>query len=276
MYKMFVGVMIAAILAAAPAAAESNSYKEFSRRARAEKRESIQALLKTHAPAIVTVKVVVTNEFRGQTSESEREVVGALVSDDGLVVVADSSLDPMGGMVPMVMGGPPGMQMPEPKTRTSDYRIIVGSSTTENEALLVARDSDLDLAWFRITTADEQRFPYLSLDNSATLQVGDSYETIGRLGERFDRAAVIQAGIVIGSVRSPRTLLVAAGGSGPAFSENGQLAGFVVRQPDKDGGGSTLSQTAMLASFILPVDQLAKATTQVRTADKRPEAAGGS
>ena len=41
MYKMCVGVMMAAILAAAPAVAESNDYQELNRRARAEKRESM-------------------------------------------------------------------------------------------------------------------------------------------------------------------------------------------------------------------------------------------
>ena len=85
-------------------------------------------------------------------------------------------------------------------------------------------------------------------------------------------AAASNPGAASGSVIVKKTR------SGPAFSEDGKLVGFVVRQPDKDGGGSAFSQSAMLASFILPVDQLAKATMQVHSTDedKRPAASGGS
>ena len=249
-------------LAAAPAGAEANDSQEQKREAQAENRVLSQSLLKTHAPMVVTVKFVVSQEFMGQKNESESEVVGALVTDDGLVVVANSSLDPFGGDEPIIMGGPPGMDMPMPKSKAGDFRIIVGDDLAESEAQLVARDSDLDLAWLKIMNSNRQEFPHLDLDNSIPLQVGDSYHSIMRLPERFDRAAIIQGGSVIGEVVSPRLLHVAAGGTGPVFSDDGKLAGFLVRQPTEEGSPSIRSEASEGVRFIISADQLAQATKQ--------------
>ena len=199
-----------------------------------------------------------------KTSHMPTAVPATLLIADGLIVIANSSLDPMGGMPFEVMGGPPGMEMPKPKHKTGDYRIIIGDEVEENEARLVARDSELDLAWFRVTDAKGRTFPYLHIGDSTELQVGDAYFTIGRMPERFNRVPVVLDGGVNGRITAPRTLLVATGGAGPVFAEDGKFAGFLIRQPDEDGDDAAGSLSQMTTQFILPAEELAKATQQAR------------
>lgn len=268
--RQVIGIAIlAALSVAAPSVAADGDYLAFKKKQQAERRDRWQQLNERFAPTIVSLKFVATTEMFGHESKSQKEVSGVLVSPDGLVVVANSSLDPMGGMKFQVMGGMPGMEMPEPKNETGDYRIIVGDETEENEARLVARDSELDLAWFRMTKAKGRTFPYLQLGDSTRLQVGDDYQTIGRMQERFQRAPVVQGGSVNGKITTPRTLLVAMGGSGPVFTEDGRLAGFLIQQPDEDGDDAAGPAIQMAIQFILPAEELAKATEQVRKKSKK-------
>jgi hypothetical protein len=252
--------VLAICLVAAPAIAADGDYQDFKKKHEAGRRRCIQQLFDKHAPAVVTLKFVATQEFFGQESKSQVEAVGILVSTDGLVVVANSSLNPFGSIP--IMGGPPGMDMPKPKHKNSDYRIIIGDETEEFEAHLVARDSERDLAWFRMTDAKGRSFPYVRLGDSTELQVGDAYYTISRMADRFNRAPVLSGGNVGGRITSPRTLLVATGGSGAVFTENGKFTGLLIRQPDEDGAGGSMGQ--MPSQFILPAKELAKATQQVR------------
>jgi len=155
------------------------------------------------------------------------------------------------------------MEISKPTHKTSDYRVVIGNETTEYEARLVARDSELDLVWFRITGANGRTFPFLDLTNPTELQIGDTYYTILRLPERFDRGPFVQSGVVGGGVNVPRTMLVANGDAGPVFAENGKLAGFFIQQTDKDGDGGGAPTARMAIRFILPTAELAKATEQV-------------
>jgi S1-C subfamily serine protease len=194
MYKLLSNLLILAVLIIVPETNAADSFDDYKQQARAEKEKQVESLFERIAPAIVTVRFVVTQEFMGQKSESESEVSGALVGEDGLVVVANSSLDPMGGMETMVLGGPPGMDLPAPKNKTSRYRILLADGSTESEAQLVARDSELDLAWFQIENTTGGSFPHLDFENSGTLEVGDSFDAVIRLPERFQRAAILQRG----------------------------------------------------------------------------------
>ncbi len=264
MRKCFGCSVLGVLVVAVSATAGDVDYKAFKKRQKIERRERIQHLTEKFAPTIVTLKFVATTKMFGHETKSQKEVPGVLVSADGLVVIADSSLDPMGGARFQVMGGMPGMEMPEPKNETGDYRIIVGDETEENEARLVARDSERDLAWFRMTKVKGRSFPYLHLGDSAELQVGDAFHTMTRLQERFHRAPIVHGGTVSGRITTPRDLLVAMGGSGPVFTEDGRLAGFLIRQPDEDGDDDHGDMIQMATQFILPAEALAKATGQVR------------
>ena len=264
MRQIFGSSILAALIVVAPTLAGDGDYQAIKKQRQAERRERIQQLEEKVAPTIVTLKFVATTEMFGQESKSQKEVRGVLVGADGLVVIANSSLDPMGGVEFKVMGGMPGMEMPKPKHETGDYRIIIGDETEENEARLVARDSELDLAWFRMTNAKGRTLPYLHLGDSTKLHVGDTYYTIGRMAERFNRAPVVWDGGVNGRITAPRTLLVATGGSGPVFAEDGVLAGFLIQQPDEDGDDAAGPMVQMPIQFILPAEELAKATEQAR------------
>jgi hypothetical protein len=59
-------------------------------------------------------------------------------------------------------------------------------------------------------------------------------------------------------------MLVAAGGTGPVFNEDGKLAGFIVRQADEDGQGGVKSDSEIHASFILSAEDLARATAMAQ------------
>jgi len=139
---------------------------------------------------------------------------------------------------------------------------------------LIARDSDLDLAWVQITDTKGRTFKYVDFQNSAQLEVGDSYYTINRMGERFDRVPVVSSASVAAVVQNPRPLLVGSGTmswGGPVFSADGKVAGFVITQPPEPGeqGPTSLESMMNMGGFILPAKKIVKAMEQAREIVKK-------
>ncbi len=199
------------------------------------------------------------------------ESLAVMVSPDGLVLAANSRLQ---GMMTMAMGMAGGMMggmmggMPKPQSDTEDLKIIIGDDDSEKyEAKLIARDSDLDLAWVQITDTKGQAFKYVDFHDFMELEVGDSFFSISRMGERFDRVPVVSSSSIAAAVQNPRPLLVGAGVTawgGPVFGAGGKVAGFVITQPPEPGEQGAISLESMMnmGGFILPAKKIVKAMEQ--------------
>ncbi len=265
-----------AVLLAGTHSARADDFEKFQERARQQKKDLIRKLTEQHAPCIVTIEFISKESFLGQERKNEMEAPGVMVSPDGLVLTANSRLQ---GLMSMGMrmrgGGPDGML---PQSDTEDIKIIIGDDDSEKyEAKLIARDSDLDLAWVQIVDTKGRTFKYVDFQNSAQLEVGDSYFGISRLGERFDRVPLVSSSSIAAVVQNPRPLLVGSdtmSWGGPVFSAHGKVAGFVITQPPEPGeqGAMSLESMMNMGGFILPAPKIVKAMEQAREIAKKQPA----
>ena len=265
-----------AVVLAGSRSARADDFEKFQERARQQKKDLISKLTDQHAPCIITVEFISKESFMGREQKNEMEAPGVMVSPDGLVLTANSRLQGLMSMSMRMRGGGPDGTMPQ--SDAEDIKIIIGDDDSEKyEAKLVARDSDLDLAWVQIVDTKGQTFKYVDFQNSAQLEVGDSYYTISRMGERFDRVPLVSSSSIAGVVQNPRPLLVGSGNTawgGPVFSADGKVAGFVVTQPPEPGeeGAMSLESMMNMGGFILPAKKIVKAMEQAREIAKKQPA----
>lgn len=244
--------------------------------ARGQQQADFQKLLDDKTPAIVTVKYVLKTKARWGESESEREVTGALIAADGLVLCANSQL-----------GGGPWLRGSGSAAIPTDIKILIGDDTEGLDAKLIARDSELDLAWLRVGEPGEKKLPFISLRNSAKPEIGERIYSVTRLAKYFDRVPVVREARLGGVAQKPRKLFVPSGGSAspglPVYNAKGQVIGVSVSQmPDAEemeSAGGFLGGGFFAGALILPADEVRKATERALESardeeDEEEEAAG--
>lgn len=221
---------------------------------------SMKSVLESQINAVVTVKFVLKIEGFGQDSEDESEIPGLMIEKTGLVLCSNLRT---GGMAAMMGRG--GSMTPH------DIKILIGDDSEGIEAKIIARDSELDLAWIKIdeTKVPKEGFVFVDFSKSANAEVGDSIFTIARLGRFFDRAPYAQDARVLGHIKKPRKLihLKTADYGAPAFNSNGEPVGVIIFQTptreDMEGGGDQQDRGGLV---ILPGAEIGPATVKAKEA----------
>lgn len=237
--------------------------------------EAYAKLLAEKAPAAVTVKFLLKVNTGGmfgssQEEETESEINGVLINPKGLVLCSNTQLAGFVGMMKRFMGG-----MGAGITATpTDIKVLAGDDSEGRAAEIVARDTELDLAWVRIKEPGEHAFPYVDFAQGAAAKIGQTVLGVHRLGKFFARSAVVSDGRIAGTTTKPRDLLVpsatvGAGFGMPVFTTDGKPVGVVVMQaPESEGGdvnpmamlGRMSGMQEMMGGFILPATEVVKAT----------------
>jgi len=222
---------------------------------------TFRKLIDQHIKCVVTVKYVMKLQMGSRTQELEAEAPGLMIRTDGLVLAADTTL---GGMLKSFgISGEP-----------QELKVLVGAEEDEYDAKLLARDTDLDLAWIRIENEDNVKFDVMDFSDSVTPKLGQMLTGLRRMSKFFDRAPMAEKGIVCCITEKPRKLYVPGGdlsGSigSPVFTAVGEPVGFAVRQIPTDQDlrqamfMGQLSMGTMQDNFggkILPAKQIVKAT----------------
>ncbi len=228
-----------------------------------------QKMIDSKGAALVTVKFVLKVKMGGMMGgmgdqENEMEVTGVMIEPGGLVLCANSSMGGLSGMMSRFMGG--GMT-----ATPTDIKVLIGDDTEGLEAKLLARDSDLDLAWVQIKEPGDKQFEFVDFTNGPKAKVGQRLLSLNRLDKHFDRALVVTAGRVGGVAKKPRELYLPADdftGMGQAvFTPDGAAVGFSIMQlPDQEGDFNPMrmmsmsSLSNMSTGKILPAAEVLKAT----------------
>lgn len=159
-------------------------------------------------------------------------------------------------------------------------KVLVGQDDNGVEAKLLARDSELDLAWVQVKSPPTKPYVFVDLSKAAVPAVGDSLVSLRRMIKYFDRAPVLNVGLCVGITRKPRDLFVPGGMAvdpgGPIFMTDGRVAGFVVLQvPDaEDRRGSpaqAFGRERDYGNVILPTADVVKATERAKKAKEGEE-----
>jgi S1-C subfamily serine protease len=228
--------------------------------------EEFARLVAEKSPTLVTLKynLKMRGGPFGGDQENEGETTGVMIDPRGLVLCSNTKL---GGFASMfrTFGGF------EMTVTPTDLKVLIGEDTEGIEARLMARDTELDLAWIEIKDPGDRRFAHLDLSQSTRAELGQRLYSVVQLGRYFDRANIVTEGRIGGRTTKPRELYVPASSFGdmglPAFTSDGRLVGFHIMQaPDSEGGmGNMLSMLSdMQRGMILPAAEVLKATQRAR------------
>jgi S1-C subfamily serine protease len=257
-----VAVALTVSLATSLAAADKADYQKF---------------LKDKEAPLVTVKYVLKVKMGGMMGgmgdqESDSEITGVLISEKGLVLCSNTQLGGFTSLMRRFMGRMGGEMTATP----TDLKVLVGDDTEGKEAELVARDSDLDLAWVKIKDPGDTKYPFVDFSKGRKPEIGERIMLVHKMGKYFARTAVVGEGRIGGETAKPRDLFVPsgieAGGLGlPIYAADGQVLGVtVIQAPDEEDAEANpmamLSRMSdlqsMMAGLILPAAEVAKATTR--------------
>lgn len=196
--------------------------------------EAGRRILKTHADAVISVKMVVHISLgfggRDQENESTMEAVGVIVDPSGLTLISLATIDPSA----MIRGQMRGRAPAEFKvdSRVKDAKIVLADGT-ELAAQIVLRDKDLDMAFLRPTDKPAQPLPYINLAQAGQPQVLDNVICLNRLGKIVNRVVAVSIERIDALVERPRPfyILSPGGSSGvgsPVFGVDGRPLGVVL------------------------------------------------
>lgn len=219
-----------------------------------------KTLVEKAGPSIVTLKMVL--KFQGMGDEGrDHEVSGLMIDPKGLILVSNV----------MIGGSARGMTI-----TPSDVKVLFADEDESSEGLkakMVARDSELDLAWFQIDDekAKDRTFAAVDLAPSASGTLGDRLYTVQRMDKFFDRTTYVSEGAVGGTTVKPRKLIIPSGfqvePGGAVFGTDGKVVGvgaiILPSEDDMDMGspGQMYSRTGPL---ILPAAEVRSATERAK------------
>jgi hypothetical protein len=182
-------------------------------------------VLARYAPAIVRVEAVLETRLnlggQGEAEDSRLDLLGAVVSPDGLVMIWNSHIS-SARMTEMMESAGRGEGM--------GIQVVPRSFTVmlpegEVPALLAATDSALDLAFLQLERPPAQPLAFVDFAKAARPAVGDPLLAVSRLGRGFDHAARLETAHVGGVLKKPRE----------AFIIDGDLTAFGLPVFDRDG-----------------------------------------
>lgn len=248
-------------------------------------------LAAAHADSVVSIQFVLKTRMtvmgQSRDTESTTEVRGVLLDETGFILTASSHFEGgMTGRVMRMMG-----QDVDIDATPSDIKVLFGEEEEEYPARLVAKDSDLGIAFLQILDLQGRAVKALELGNPATPVVGANLLGLTRMARSFDCAPQVSRLYVTAQVERPRPMVAVAGDfqavGMPVFTRHGEVVGVLTLQggtegvaADEGGGGimSLLSGGAQeMGLFVIPLSAVlsvverAKAQAAKAAADESTE-----
>lgn len=241
--------------------------------ARAGESADFAKVLADKASVLVTIKFVLKvkmGPMMGGDHESENEITGVMIDSKGLILCSNTQLGGFAAMMKRMIGSMGGDISATP----SDLKVLIGDEAEEHDAELLARDTELDLAWVRIKEPGDKAFDHVDFAKGVKPRIGQRVVMVRRLDKFFGRTPAVLDGRIGGITNKPRELYIPAGAATmanglPVYTENGQVVGVTVMQtPEEDDVemnpmamfGRVLGMQDMMTGLILPAADVAKAT----------------
>jgi hypothetical protein len=199
-------------------------------------------LLVKVAPAVVNVRYV----LKWADGEMPYHAVATVVDPSGLLVLGN---DYSGS----------GAQ------KATDLKVTFAGDAKDREAVVVARDRVLNLAWLQVLGLDA---PVAALDLSVGSDpvIGQDLQSVWRTGRAFDHAAATGRHYVVARVEKPRPMWQLGGDTplvgAPVLDAAGRPVGVSATQSgsasddDEEGGGE--------GTFLLPLEVVRKSLAEAR------------
>jgi len=215
---------------------------------------------------IVTVRAVIKVDVKAQdeseSNESKFTMQGVVLTSDGLVMASGVLLS--SESFKQLIGAEDDESVTFTITPQS-FKVIFGSETKEYEAKLVATDSQLGIAFLKITNLEGRAVTPIAFSNEE-LAVGKELLSVSRLPKGFDYAPYFVSGRIIGEVSKPRKAFLIEGNVRslglPVYSLKGEAVGVVVLlrhgigEEEVDFGFRSNFGDDSRAAFVLPTATL--------------------
>jgi hypothetical protein len=225
-----------------------------------------EKLVKDKVDAVVTIKFVLKTKLGDfGDDESEHEITGVVVEPKGLVVCSSAQLGGSAGHLARLMGGRLSGMSATPR----EIKVLVGDESKEFDAELMARDSELDLAWVRVKTPGDKPFTCIDFGNAAKARLGQRLLALDRMEKFYGFAPWVAEVRVNALPKKPRELIVPSGDSlalgVPIFTPDGKVVGLTVGQmKDVDSVEEVSDLQDAMGTFVLPAAEVAKATARAK------------
>jgi len=227
--------------------------------------ETARRLFKSHADAVITVRATVAltmtaGDAPSQSRDQSVEELGTVVTAQGLVVIAASSIDPataMDGRTVNMRGAPVKLAV---TSEVKEARIILADGT-EIPATVVYKDRDLNLAFLAPEVGAEEakdaHFTPIDTAEEQALGVLDEVVVLSRLDKSMGRASAVECDFVRAVIAKPRRFLsihLAQTGL-PVFALGGKFAGFTTVRFSSSGDAEGIAASPV----VLPASDVRKA-----------------
>lgn len=247
MLSLLAPVFFSALIGAAPAPSPVT-----------DPQPGIQQVAKERAGAMVTIRF----SLKMDEGEQESEAPGVMIEKDGLVLGSNRNL---GGFAPF-----------GPNVTPTEIKVLVGDDTQGVEATLIARDSELGLAWVKIKEPKGD-YAFVDFEDGAQAGMGDPLYVVSLLGKFFDRAPSLTIGTVSAVTTKPRKLIIPSLSLAttefgvPVFGTSGKPVGVTTLVlPEEDeiknepGGLQEIFKGVPGGKMILPAAEVVSATKNAK------------
>lgn len=244
------------------------------------------SLLERYDETIVPVEAVLQTQVKmggqGEEQESRLDIVGALVSPRGLVMIWNSHISSQRVSEIMERMGREGIEV---EITPTEFTVSLQEPRREADAFLAATDSTLDLAFLQLSEPPAEPLPYVDFETAAETGIGETVYTIDRMTPSFDDAPRVTRAVVGGRLTKPRQAWILDADRNafglPVFAADGTPVGalttiFSTLGDQRAGGGlgqfmgSLMRQRpdVPVGAFVLPGDRVRHL---VRRAGKRAD-----
>jgi hypothetical protein len=233
-----------------------------------------EKFLAERSPALVTIKFNLRSGATESDEQSESEITGVAIDPKGLILCSNIQLTGLAaafsGMGMMAGGG----------AVPTNIRVVIGDDANGLKAKLLARDSELDLAWIELTEPAPKPLACVDLTKAVKPRIGQQLICMHRMGKYFDREPAIREVRVSAHTRKPRELYILGGSLNadfglPVFTPAGEPIGIMILPISEETGEEIKSNPfSMLGGIsgildlfggaILPADEVVKATKRAR------------
>lgn len=199
------------------------------------------------------MKIQMTRDGQSQEVDQNREVLGAVMNDQGLIMSSNTNFEPAVSLPANLR------QRVQVQGTPTDLKVLFGNEEQEYESQLVARDSLLDLAFVQILDLKGRQVKPIDLKTSVEPKLGQRLFGVARMGRGFDCVPAVVELFISSCLTKPRKMWAASGElpspALPVFTMNGVIAGIVSLQEASAGVGGAGGRRR---PFIVPVADVLK------------------
>lgn len=224
------------------------------------------ALAKTHQDSTLFISAVVSIEVTAgsnptQKEERKIEVLGTVLSAEGLLVTPLSTLDLASNMDGRTVNTPNGPLTLQAKADIKEVKMIMPDGS-EVAAKVVLKDADLDLAFIK---PEKSGAAFVAVDakNSAPMSLLEDVIILGRMGKDLNRETMVMTGEIISIIKKPRLFgKMTTNATGmPVFNAEGKFLGIGINRLSSK---NTTEMNLTGNTVLLPAADLLESASQVK------------